>query len=207
MTDRSITIATENDLKFILDLQRKFSNQIGFIPRSKTEFELSKGNFLLGKLNCLDAGFLYVLPGLSCQPETTAIIQAAVRFDAQRMCLGLKLVEQLELISFLRGSLILQASCREDLESNLFWQAAGFSIVGTRPGGKARGFIVNIFRKSLREGVDISVLPIEPRERLPGGRWAKSKPNLDINKHSLATLGSSRENETNARLAKLCLRI
>ena len=166
-----ITVATPADLLFIRDLQRRFSNQIGFFPTVATERELERGNVLTGTLNDDNAGFLLIRPALSCQPTTATIIQAAVRMDAQRWGVGLALVEQAASAAIARGQTILQASCRQSLEANLFWPAAGFVAVATRQGGNAHAEQIIIWRKPLVQGVNLANLHVDAYARAPGGKF------------------------------------
>jgi hypothetical protein len=166
-----IQIAQARDLIFIRDLQRKYTGSIGFIPSAATEREVNKGNVLHGSLNDDDAGFLLIHPSLTYQPNVAAIVQAAVRMDAQRQAVGLELVKRAAAIAHGRGQTVLQASCREDLESNLFWAAAGFKAIGTKPGGFQRGKELIIWRKALTEGIDLESMAEELYTRGPGGRF------------------------------------
>ena len=45
----TVEIATEKDLQLIVELQKRFSNQIGFIPRPGLEQHLKKDRVLLCK--------------------------------------------------------------------------------------------------------------------------------------------------------------
>jgi hypothetical protein len=154
-----ISIATPKNHIFIRDLQRKFDDFIGFIPDEATERELNAGNILMGMINDDDAGFLFVKRSLTSQPSTAAIIQAAVRMDAQRQRVGLELVKKIEDEAIAQGRTILQAACRADLEANSFWKAAGFVAVATKAGGKKFHTEVILWRKALSEGIDIQILP------------------------------------------------
>ena len=163
--------ATTADLRFIRDLQRRFTNQIGFFPSAATERELERGNILHGSLNDDDAGFLLIRPALSCQPTTATIIQAAVRMDAQRQAVGLALVKQAATDALVHGSTILQASCRASLNANLFWPAAGFHAIATRRGGNAHAETIIIWRKALVDGIDLTNLHVDAYARAPGGKF------------------------------------
>jgi len=166
-----IRTATQADLLFIRDLQRRFSNQIGFFPPAATQREIEWGHVFHAGLNEDDAGFLLVQPALGGQRTTAAIIQAAVRMDAQRQKIGLALVEAIASKAQAAGSTILQCFCRQDLEANLFWQAAGFDAIATRRGGNAHGENLILWRKPLRNGVNAAFLPPVSKNRGPGGKF------------------------------------
>lgn len=168
-----IRTATQTDLTFVRDLQRRFSNQIGFIPPAATQREIEWGHVFHAALNDDDAGFLLIQPALSGQRTTAAIIQAAVRMDAQRQKIGLTLVEAIARKAHAAGSHILQCCCRADLEANLFWEAAGFVAAATRQGGKSYGEKIILWRKPLIESAIDEALPPEGKPRGPGGKFAK----------------------------------
>lgn len=166
-----IRVATAADLRFVRDLQLRFSNQIGFIPPTATQREIEWGHVFHAALNDDDAGFLLVQPALSGQRTTAAIIQAAVRMDAQRQKIGLALVAAIAAKAQAAGSTILQCFCRADLEANLFWKAAGFEAVATRRGGNKHDQNCTLWRKPLRKGVNTAFpLPVS-KNRGPGGKF------------------------------------
>jgi N-acetylglutamate synthase-like GNAT family acetyltransferase len=175
-----IRIAKPSDFYFIRDLQKKYTGQIGFLPNQATERELERENFLHGSLNADDAGFLFVVPSLSYQPEIAAIIQAAVRMDAQRQAVGLALVEQTAILASARGQTMLQACCRSDLDSNLFWNAAGFTAIGTKPGGTQRGKDLIVWRRRLTPFADLTAVAKEQFLRGPGGKFTSREKATSI---------------------------
>jgi N-acetylglutamate synthase-like GNAT family acetyltransferase len=168
-----IRAATTADLALIRDLQKKFTNQIGYIPPIATERELEAGNVHCGILNGHDAGFLLIQPHMKCQPTTAAIIQAAVYMDARRQHVGLALVTRACDDARHRGCGIIQAQCREDLEANAFWLAAGFEAIASKPGGDALGKKLIIYRQPLYPGIDITQLAIPTRPHGPGGKFCR----------------------------------
>jgi N-acetylglutamate synthase-like GNAT family acetyltransferase len=165
--------ATAADLLFVRDLQRRFTNQIGFLPTEATQRELARGRIMIGTLNDAEAGFLYTLPALASQPTTTAIIQTAVRMDAQRQLLGLTMINAIASAATAAGQTILQAWCKANLEANHFWQAAGFKAIATRPGGNRKHIPHILWRLALDDSAELTILPADKYNRLPGGRFAK----------------------------------
>lgn len=173
MDSRTIRIANQADLKFVLDLQRKFSNQIGYLPAGPTNRELERGRILVGELNATEAGMLLWQPQFVGQPKTAGIIQAAVAMDAQKRYLGLRLVSEVIDTATKNGSTILQAWCRSDLESNAFWQALGFLTVATRPGGTSKGKPHLLWRLALNQTANLYQLPNDKYSRGPGGKFSR----------------------------------
>jgi N-acetylglutamate synthase-like GNAT family acetyltransferase len=172
----TIRPATLTDRLYVKHLQRRFTNQIGFLPTQATEREIARGRFLLGELNHDDAGFLFLHPCLATQPTTAAIIQAAVQMDAQRHAVGTALVAQAAAQAAANGSTILQATCLESLDANLFWRDCGFIEVARKQGGTARGKQTIIWRLPLTPTAELFKLPTSLYTRAPGGKWCKMRP-------------------------------
>jgi len=170
-----IRTADTDDLGFIRDLQRRFARAIGYIPPAATAREVEWGHVFHANLNDDDAGFLLMQPALSGQRTTAAIIQAAVRMDAQRQHVGLALVEHVVAKAKRAGSTIVQAVCREDLEAVHFWEAAGFRAVAMKPGGLSEGKNVIIFRRAIYVGADLSGLYVPAIRRGPAGKFCKAE--------------------------------
>ena len=150
--------ATAADLLFVRDLQRRFTNQIGFLPTEATQRELARGRIMIGTLNDAEAGFLYTLPALA---------------SAQRQLLGLTMINAIASAATAAGQTILQAWCKANLEANHFWQAAGFKAIATRPGGNRKHIPHILWRLALDDSAELTILPADKYNRLPGGRFAK----------------------------------
>lgn len=171
METPTIRTASPADIPFVLDLAKKFKREIGYIPPVAIERETRRGNVIHGSLNDDDTGFLLIHPKLSWNPTATAIIQTAVRLDAQRESLGSALVGQAALDALARGQSILQCWCRADIEANAFWKALGFEQVATREGGKNAGTHHILWRLALSELADIGQCIEDPAARAHGGKY------------------------------------
>ncbi|MDD5701597.1 MAG: GNAT family N-acetyltransferase [Dehalococcoidales bacterium] len=118
--------ATLEDIAYIESLRRKESEAIGFIPKLRYEMEINgerHGSVLVIEEDGELVGFVYATHG----NITTHIQQIAIQEDARRMDRASALVEYL-----MQASPLIQVSCRcaQDLESNEFWKALGFNLVG-----------------------------------------------------------------------------
>lgn len=118
--------ATPRDLLFVLDLQRKYSNQVGYLPTPAIERYLTDNDISIAVDNDTPAGYLLGKPTLRWQPLLAPITQAAVAMDAQRRHHGLNLLADLAAAAAARGQVGLQACCAVGVEANEFWHAAGF---------------------------------------------------------------------------------
>jgi hypothetical protein len=176
MASPSVRVATPRDLRFVLHLARRETDAVGFLPREAVESYLDAGAVAIAMENDAPAGYLLVKDSLSSCPAIRPILQAAVCYDARRRCHGLELVALVERQALEAGRKIIQLKCREELQANLFWHAAGFQPIATQPAGRRRGGRVIVWAKQ--------VLPITPadlilkkveRHRGPGGFYS-SKP-------------------------------
>lgn len=127
---KAITLASSAELTYILDLQRKFSNQIGFLPRPAIEHYITHKRVALAYENGAPAGYVLGRPAFRWQPLMRPITQAAVQMDAQRRAHGLALVKRVCELARSAGQTAVQAMCRQDLDANDFWAAAGFVRIG-----------------------------------------------------------------------------
>ena len=76
-------IATERDASFVLDLQKKFSDALGFLPAAAVRNYVESGRVLIGKENDDHAGYVLGRGALRYDPRIAPITQAAVRMDAR----------------------------------------------------------------------------------------------------------------------------
>jgi hypothetical protein len=145
----TIRIATPREKLFILDLARKFSNQLGFIPAVALDWYLDNALITEVMENDTPAGYLLGRPSLRWNRAIRPITQAAVCFDAQRRHLGLALIAHAQVQALAAGQIAIQANCREGIDANEFWLAAGFQLICKLDPNNARGKAVNCWRKLL----------------------------------------------------------
>jgi N-acetylglutamate synthase-like GNAT family acetyltransferase len=147
---RQIRLATARDLAYVLHLQRRFSNELGFLPTPAIEWYLDNRRVRLAIENGQPAGYTLGRSSLRWNRQITPITQAAIDFDAQRRMAGLDLVGHVENEARQAGQSALQAMCREDLDARHFWLAAGFEQIATFQPATSRGRAIICFRKSLQ---------------------------------------------------------
>lgn len=158
LPDEPIRIARDADLSFVLDLQRKHSGALGFLPAMAIKWYLQHGMITLATQNRDEAGYLLGRSHLRYDRRICPIYQAAVARDAQRRQHGLALVDRLAAQAVARGQLALQANCAADLDSNAFWQAAGFKPVCVITPQNARGRDLICWRKFLTKNIPLDLL-------------------------------------------------
>lgn len=147
----AIRTATTADKSFVRSLAKKFSNQLGFIPDAALDWYLDAGRVTLALENDDAAGYLLGRDHLHWNCSIRPITQAAIHFDAQRRRHGLALVSLTEAAAIEAGQVALQANCREGLDANDFWKAAGFTEICRLDPGNARNKQIICWRKLLIE--------------------------------------------------------
>jgi GNAT superfamily N-acetyltransferase len=116
-------------------LARRDYEAVGFIPRPRLDWYAERGQILVEQENGDPCGVLVFGNGW----PTLRIYQAVVQYDARRREHGLRLVSQAIEEARKRGCHAIGLWCADDLDSNDFWQSAGFSFAGQRIGGRTRG--------------------------------------------------------------------
>jgi hypothetical protein len=143
----AITIATPADLKFLVHLQQKFSNAVGFLPVQALIEYVDKKLVGVAHENGQPCGYVLGRPAYRYQPLLRPITQAAVAMDAQRRRHGLALIDRMHNRAYQAGQVAMQAICRVDLEANDFWAAAGFEPIVELDRANARGEKLIVWRK------------------------------------------------------------
>lgn len=128
--DSLIRTATARDMSFVLELQQRHSNALGFLPRAALDWYIDAGRLSLVLENGDPAGYIVGRDKLRWNIALRPITQAAIDYSAQRRHHGLRLVARAALDAREAGQMAIQAMCREDLDSNAFWKAAGFEEIG-----------------------------------------------------------------------------
>jgi N-acetylglutamate synthase-like GNAT family acetyltransferase len=128
-----VRAATRADLAYVVALQKRNHEALGFIPRAALAEKIDRGQILLASDNGDPAGFLH--HGSLAVPEVR-IFQAAIQYDARRRHHGLALVHAMVRRATDAGAKGLSLRCLDVLDANDFWAAAGFARIGTEPGAR-----------------------------------------------------------------------
>lgn len=132
-------------VKYVVDLARKNAEALSFIPAPRLEQYSQNGQILVAFENDEPCGFLVLGNGA----ETMRVYQACIQYDSRRREHGLALVRRLVAKATQKGCQSISLWCADDLESNEFWRAAGFTFAGQRTGGRSRGRLHNRWMMSL----------------------------------------------------------
>lgn len=145
--------ATLADLRFVTHVQKRFTDQLGFLPTPALEWYLANNGVTIANENDTAAGYLLGRPRLRWQPLMRPIYQAAVLMDAQRRHHGLQLLAVVEAAAIAAGQIALQANCAAGLDANEFWAAAGFKPIAHLTPANVRGRDVICWRKPLTRSI------------------------------------------------------
>lgn len=138
ITIRSAVPGCARDVKFLDHLQKKFSEQVGFLPMVALEAHIAKGRVSIALENDEPAAYLLGKGNYQRDPHFGIIYQAAVSYDARRRLIGTALVQHL-MDHMEPGVRLIGLWCAQDIEANEFWSACGFEAVAARHGSKRRG--------------------------------------------------------------------
>jgi N-acetylglutamate synthase-like GNAT family acetyltransferase len=151
-----VCLATPADLAYVVALQKRNGEAVGFIPRAALQEKIERRQILLVRENGDPAGFLH--HGSLAKPEVR-LFQAAIQYDARRRHHGLALVDMMMRRATEAGAKAVSLRCLDFLDANDFWTAAGFRLLGAEPG--ARGTL-NVWGKSIGK-VDLSDVSFHSR--------------------------------------------
>ncbi len=171
--DASVRRATLRDHPYIYELAKRHSNAIGFVPGEGIKKYIEQECVTLSRFRGQHAGYLLARHFHSGDRSIRHIVQAAISFDAQRLGNGLALVADLATAAKRSGQSILQCWCRESLDANHFWSAAGFVAVARRHASTGRKSPCLLWRRPLDPlGVEtLRRIPRQHRLHGPGGIW------------------------------------
>jgi GNAT superfamily N-acetyltransferase len=137
--DLVVRNAVAADATFIDKLQRENSYAVGFIQQTIWDKYVFGGerNFfvLMCEKNFDPVGYTLITPGRG-PGSFVRIQQIAVRDDARRLDYGSALLAVLAEFCMENNRRGARLRCRQDLESNFFWQALGFQRYGVWAKGR-----------------------------------------------------------------------
>lgn len=134
----TVRTAVPSDVKFIDALQKRFSNEVGFLPLAALDANIVKNRIAIGFENDEPAGYILGKPNYKGDPELAILYQCAIEYSAQRHMLGSSLLEHAVGL-FPPPSALACAWVAQDIEANFFWEACGFEPIAARRGSKRKG--------------------------------------------------------------------
>lgn len=176
---KSIEIVThENEplTEFAIQLAKKHRNELGAVHCGVISgiVEAGQGTLRISRENDEPASMILTRSGLASDTRCMPIIAAAVCSDARRLKHGLSLVDAVADDGFQRGRSFVQAICREDLPSNKFWLAAGFTAVARRSNNSTRRIPCVVWRRAITDmSTSLGFIGTPLRAQGGGGRFVR----------------------------------
>jgi len=142
-----VRLAVLNDLNYVVDLSKKESKSIGFIPKMAYESAITGvktgkrwSNICNDKLFVITnngdlVGFCLASFGLvDTRDRRGKIAQIILQEDARMLTRGKLLLNAVTQYGENRGTFNFGCGCADDLESNKFWKAMGWNFISQRNG-------------------------------------------------------------------------
>ena len=126
---------------YAVDLHKKNTNQLGFIPSSRVDLYGEAGQIIPEYENGELCGYLIWGVGW----PWFRIYQACVQYDARWLAHGRCLVSRAVIQATELRVKAITLRCRESNAAIEFWKALGFTVFRVVPGGKRRGENVCVF--------------------------------------------------------------
>ncbi len=155
-----IAIATDKQLKFIEHLQRTWSNEVGFLPRSAIKRYIQQRCVLLVEQNKQYAG--YLLWQLT-RKGLLRVVQLAVEPELLRERLGTDIMSYIETAAKKGSCSIVRLQTRIDINANIFFREVGFTTTAVFHRATTRNRPIIEWTKSLLDPATLTDALIERR--------------------------------------------
>lgn len=137
-------------VRFASHLQRKHTDQLGFLPTVAIKEYAQRGQILLAHQNDQPCAYAIYFDGRNgnrprFDPLTIRIHQLCTQEDARRILHATHLVNQIYDIAKTGHFTAIRAWVAHDIPANEFWHAVGFNIHATRQGGRRRNRLHNLW--------------------------------------------------------------
>lgn len=166
--ERTIALATADDVQYIVHLQKLWSNQVGFLPRCALQRYVDHQSTILVKESGQHAGYLnWTLT----KKGLLRFIQVAIDPPLLRTALGTRLVRHIEAAARFNRCSLIRFQCRTDLDANLAWSALGFKPTALYQHQTARGLPSLEWTKLL-----LDPTPYLPPPTMTGGSRSNDRP-------------------------------
>jgi N-acetylglutamate synthase-like GNAT family acetyltransferase len=148
---RTIRMAKPSDLTFVSDLQTRWSNNIGFLPRAALQQAIESNRTLLVFENGQHAGYLNWSAN---RKGAVHVTQVAIEPELLRTTLGTKIMRTIERSAVKGGCSIIRLASRSNLTANFFWPELGFATTAVFQRNSRRGLPLIEWTKLLVKPTD-----------------------------------------------------
>lgn len=152
---RSIRPARSTDLAYLVQLQKRWSNAVGFLPRVAFIRYIDEHKILLVSENGQPAGYL---TWSIRRDGMLHIPQVAIEPELLRTTLGTRLIHRIEKAATAGSCSVVRLRSRSDLSANSFWPTVGFSLTATIARPTARGLPLLEWTKCLLRPQDLATI-------------------------------------------------
>ena len=149
-----ITVATDRDLNYVISLQRRFADQLGFLTKQTIVEYIGRNQIWIEHENDQPCGYL-IFATHKCRPQfvrdptTLRIYQTAIQLDAQRELHGTSITKALQKYAQRLKFRRIHLWCASDLPAIKFWNDIGYTPTAIRIGGERRQRIHTAFTLEL----------------------------------------------------------
>ena len=136
-------ISTAQAVAYAVAQQKRHSDELGFLPRQSIEQYAARGQLIISHENEDPASYAIYFTGRNgnrprVDPYTLRIHQICTQYDARRITHATRLINRIMDVGYAQQFHSIRAWVADDIPANDFWKAVGFTIVGTRKGGRRR---------------------------------------------------------------------
>ncbi len=122
--NRSVKLAVDNDLFYVVNLQKQWTNAVGFLPKAALQRYIHADQCLVARVNGQHAGYI----NWCCRPDGLLTVpQVAISPELLRSSLGSAIITTLKQAAVHGGCSHLRLKSRSDLDCNQFWPQHGFT--------------------------------------------------------------------------------
>lgn len=144
--DIEIAPASEADIGYIDDLQRKNSEELAFYPKIVFEREVLARRIILARVNNDPCGYIYH----GAFGPQLKIHQACIQYDLRGQLYGAALIRFLVSLAEAANVCSITLRCGSNISANGFWRAMGFHCEGVTKGGVRRMRDINAWRLDIQ---------------------------------------------------------
>lgn len=174
--ERTVKFAVDNDLAYVVSLQRQWSNAVGFLPKSALQRYIHADQCLVARVNGQHAGYI----NWCCRPDGLLTIpQVAISPELLRSSLGSAIITTLKQAAVHGQCSHLRLKSRSDLECNQFWPRHGFVATSVVLRPSTRGLPLIEWTCSLLPPNYVQRLLADPRAMVRD-TWNATPPRPDF---------------------------
>lgn len=194
---RTIRPAVPIDIRYLVHLQAKWTNNLGFLPRCALERYIDNRQVLTVLENNEPAGYLI---WTFRKDGIVRIPQVAIDPELLRTTLGTKVMNHIRRAAVAGHCSIIRLKSRSDLKANQFWPGLGFRVTGVIARPSTRGLPLIEWTNELIPASEIAQImqPTAKPQRLYRNR---PKPHVKLQDDALTRLTDQRPSTGDEHLA------